>query len=121
MGNVRSARWGRNPSSTFVALDFETADEGFDSACAVALVRVEKQVIVRRESCLIRPPRKNFQFTYLHGISWTSVEQERSFAEAWPDLERILEGAEFLAAHNADFDRSVLQTCCRMSRLPSPP
>ncbi len=120
MARARSAQWRRAPSSTFVALDFETADEGFDSACAVALVRVEKQVIVHRESCLIRPPRKIFQFTYLHGISWTRVEQERSFAEVWPDLDRILEGAEFLAAHNASFDSSVLQTCCRLARIATP-
>ena len=33
---------------TFVAIDFETADYGRDSACALALVRVEAGVIVQR-------------------------------------------------------------------------
>jgi hypothetical protein len=47
----------------FVALDFETADQGRDSACSIALVRVERQVIVHREHHLIRPPRRNFAFT----------------------------------------------------------
>ena len=40
----------------FVALDFETADHGSDSACQVGLVRVEDARVVRRESRLIRPP-----------------------------------------------------------------
>ena len=36
------------PPPTFVAIDFETADYGRDSACALALVRVEAGVIVQR-------------------------------------------------------------------------
>ena len=35
-------------SPTFAAIDFETADYGRDSACAVAVVRVEGGVIVDR-------------------------------------------------------------------------
>ena len=42
--------------SPFVAIDFETADYGPDSACAVALVRVEGSRIVQRSYFLIRPP-----------------------------------------------------------------
>ena len=45
--------------SPFVAIDFETADYGPDSACAVALVRVEGSRIVRRSYFLIRPPRRS--------------------------------------------------------------
>ncbi len=32
--------------TTFVALDFETADHGHDSACSVGLIRVEGDRIV---------------------------------------------------------------------------
>ena len=39
---------------TFVAIDFETADYGRDSACALALVRVEAGVIVQRAFSYIR-------------------------------------------------------------------
>ena len=55
--------------SPFVAIDFETADYGPDSACAVAVVRVEGSRIVQRSYFLIRPPRQAFIFSYLHGIS----------------------------------------------------
>ena len=46
-----------SPPPTFVAIDFETADYGRDSACALALVRVEAGVIVQRAFHYIRPPQ----------------------------------------------------------------
>jgi DNA polymerase-3 subunit epsilon len=107
-------------AGAFVAIDFETADRGSDSACAVALVRVEDLRIVARQSCLLRPPRRRFQFTYVHGITWEQVAEEPTFAEAWPALARLLDGAAFLAAHNASFDRSVLHACCGAAGLSLP-
>lgn len=106
---------------TFVAIDFETADNGRDSACAVAMVRVEAGEIVARRAHLIRPPRRTFLFTGIHGISWAQVARERTFGELWPELEPLLVGADFLAAHNAPFDRSVLQACARAHGLAAPP
>jgi DNA polymerase-3 subunit epsilon len=108
------------PDGPFVALDFETADYGRDSACALALVRVEGDRVVRSVTRLIRPPRKGFVFTYLHGISWSHVADEPTFAEVWRDFEPMLEGAAFLAAHNAGFDRGVLATCCEAAGLVPP-
>jgi DNA polymerase III subunit epsilon len=102
----------RNLNAPFVAIDFETADYGQDSACALALVRVENLQIVRREYALIRPPRSTFFFSYLHGITWEHVADQPTFAEIWPELNRVLDGVEFLGAHNAGFDRAVLRACC---------
>ncbi len=107
-------------SAPFVAIDFETADYERDSACAVALVRVESLKIVRKEVYMIRPPRSTFQFTYLHGIAWEDVAGEPSFGELWPDISNSLEGVDFLAAHNASFDRAVLEECCRKAGLTPP-
>ncbi len=104
----------------FVAIDFETADQGRDSACAVGLVRVEGSRIVAREARLIRPPRRHFVFTYIHGIAWTDVADEPAFGPIWRELRPLLAGAEFLAAHNASFDRSVLSACCTKSRIAVP-
>jgi DNA polymerase-3 subunit epsilon len=106
--------------ATFVAIDFETADRGWDSACAVALVRVEGSCIVARQPCLLRPPRRRFLFTYVHGLRWEDVAGAPTFAEAWPDLSGLLSGAEFLAAHNASFDRGVLRACCAAAGLAPP-
>jgi DNA polymerase-3 subunit epsilon len=105
----------------FVAIDFETADHGPDSACAVGLVRVEGVTVVRRETVLLRPPRRQIIFTRIHGITWEMVEDKQPFAAAWPLLLPILDGAAFLAAHNAPFDRRVLGACCAAAGLSMPP
>jgi len=105
---------------TFVALDFETADYFPDSACALGLVRVENHQIVHRTYSLIKPPRRRFVFTYLHGITWEDVAHQPTFAELWPSLTPILAGVDFLAAHNASFDRSVLNRCCETAGLNPP-
>jgi DNA polymerase-3 subunit epsilon len=55
--------------NTFVALDFETANRYRDSACSIGLVRVENNQVVEKVSYLIRPPRKQFEFTDIHGIN----------------------------------------------------
>lgn len=101
-------------------MDFETADSGSDSACAVGLVHVAGGKIVRRERHLIRPPRKLFLFTYIHGIAWEQVADKPSFAELWPTLKESLEEAEFFAAHNASFDRRVLEACCAVAGFAPP-
>jgi DNA polymerase III subunit epsilon len=107
----------RSHIPTFAAIDFETADYGRDSACAVAVVRVEGLAIIDRAYYYIRPPRRQFVFSYLHGISWSDVADAPTFRQLWPFLRKKLAGVKFLAAHNASFDRSVLYTCCEQERL----
>lgn len=105
----------------FVAIDFETADFGRDSACAVALVRVENNEIVAKTHALIRPPRSRFLFTYIHGITWERVKHAPTFGEIWPKMaEEFLAGAEYFVAHNATFDKGVLEACCTKAGLPMP-
>ncbi len=106
--------------SAFVALDFETADFGRDSACALALVRVEDHRVTTRRFFLIRPPRRRFYFSYLHGITWEDVADQPHFGELWPEITPLLKGARFLAAHNAPFDRGVLAACCARYGLEPP-
>lgn len=108
------------PAPCFVAVDFETADHSPDSACAIGLVRVEGWKVVRSEARLIRPPRSYIVFSYLHGITWSQVEDRPTFAELWPELSPLLDGAEFLVAHNASFDRGVLRACCASAGVPTP-
>jgi DNA polymerase III subunit epsilon len=100
----------------FAALDFETADYGRDSACALSIVIVENGQVVQTRTELIRPPRQEFYFTYLHGISWSHVKNKPPFGELWPDLQKLLDQVDFVAAHNATFDRSVLRACCETAQ-----
>lgn len=104
----------------FAAIDFETADHGRDSACSVGLVVVDDGVVVERMHRLIRPPRKTFIFTAVHGITWRKVQKEPAFGEVWADLLPVVDDVQFLAAHSAPFDRSVLGACCVAADLPAP-
>lgn len=105
---------------TFIALDFETADHGRDSACAVGIVKVQGLRIVHKEAVLIRPPRRTFYFSYLHGITWERVADKPAFRQVWRSLRPLFEDVDFIAAHNASFDRSVLHTCCETARIRPP-
>ncbi|MFO0657102.1 MAG: exonuclease domain-containing protein [Polyangia bacterium] len=93
---------------TFLALDFETANHKPQSACAIGVVRVEDDQVVAQESRLIRPPSRFFAFTDIHGITWDDVKDAPRFADVWHELQPLFDGATFIAAHNAGFDRG----CC---------
>jgi DNA polymerase-3 subunit epsilon len=96
----------------FAAIDFETANNARDSACALGVVIVERGRIVDRLYELIRPPSREFLFTHIHGLAWDDVKGAQCFDAVWADMVRELTGVEFLAAHNAPFDRGVLGACC---------
>jgi len=100
------------PFNRFAAIDFETADYGRDSACALGIVVVENGKVVKKKYSLIRPPRRDFVFSYLHGITWRDVALKPAFGDFWPTVRDLLDNVDFIAAHNASFDRSVLHACC---------
>ena len=104
----------------FAAIDFETADHGRDSACSVGVVRVEDGNIVNKLVRLIRPPRREFFFTHIHGLSWSDCEAAPTFGQLWPELSTAIAGVDFLAAHNAPFDKGVLAACCGGAGVPLP-
>lgn len=103
--------------TSFAAIDFETADNGRDSACAVAVVLVEDGRITQRVHRLIRPPRSRFLFTHIHGLTWDDCRGQPDFAGVWPALRPLIERAAVLVAHNAPFDRGVLNACCHAHGL----
>lgn len=104
----------------FIALDFETADRGRDSACAIGIVRVENNEIVQRCYHLIRPPRDFFEFTYIHNIRWNDVALELTFGQLWPSIKDLFTDVDFIAAHNASFDKGVLYACCDAQKISRP-
>ena len=104
----------------FAAIDFETANQSRNSACAVGLAIVRSGEIATLQRRLIRPPDSYFCFTHIHGIEWGDVRNEPTFGEVWRSLSPLLDGLNFFAAHNAGFDRSVLDACCATFRVPNP-
>ncbi len=106
--------------SRFAAIDFETASHGRDSACALGVVVVEDGRIVQALYELIRPPARQFSFTHIHGLTWADVKDAPSFDAVWAAMAPVLAGVEFLAAHNAPFDKGVLGACCATYGLTVP-
>lgn len=106
--------------SKFLSIDFETANYGSDSACAIGLVLVENGTIIDEEVRLIRPPTSDFFFTHIHGLTWQNVETEPNFGDLWPDIAPYFEGVDFLSAHNSGFDAKVLKSCCETYSLTAP-
>ena len=124
--SISSSRRGDGSSeassnvSSFVALDFETANRSRDSACAISVVRVEKGRIVKTVSRLIRPPSMEFEFTYIHGITARDVKDAPTYASLHHEILDLMDGADFVAAHNASFDKSVMNALCQRWRLAAP-
>lgn len=104
----------------FAAIDFETANNSRDSACALGAVIVERGRIVDRLYELIRPPSREFLFTHVHGLSWDDVKSAQRFDAVWASMVRELAGVSFFAAHNAPFDKGVLRACCDTYGLAAP-
>ena len=97
----------------FCAIDFETACHNQASACSVALVKVIGGDIKETFVTFIRPPDDLPiipAFTAIHHITKEMVAEAPRFSEAWPEMKAFV-GDLRLVAHNASFDRTVLQKC----------
>lgn len=105
---------------TFAAIDFETANQYRDSACAVGVAVVRDGVLDFVEEHLIRPPTRQFAFTHIHGLTWADVRNAPTFPEIWKAIQAKIGSTPFLSAHNASFDRSVIEACCRSYGLERP-
>lgn len=106
----------------FIAIDFETANENNDSACALGLVCVESLEIVKTEYYLMQPPTlvfgaKNIE---IHGIRPGDVDNQPKFPEIWEKIKHYFSGDCPIAAHNASFDMSVLKCCLNTYGLEIP-
>ena len=104
----------------FIAIDFETSGTERHYACSVGLVRVEGGRVAGTWRSLLRPPSSYVRFTDIHGLTWEMLRDAPTFREAWPAMSRFWTGAVGFVAHNAPFDRSVLEGCCEAFGCPCP-
>lgn len=104
----------------FLAIDFETANNQRDSACSIGLVKVKDGVVTEKVVHLIRPPSREFIFTYIHGLKWSDVAAAEDFGKIWSKIQPLFVDIDFLAAHNASFDKGVLQACCQLYKIETP-
>jgi len=94
----------------FVAIDFETANESRDSACAIGITKVSDGVLCETFYSLICPPELRFSHwnTRVHGITAKDVADSPTIVDLWRNISELVE-SQLVVAHNASFDMSVLR------------
>ncbi|MFJ4775852.1 exonuclease domain-containing protein [Streptomyces sp. NPDC088762] len=101
--------------SSWVAIDFETANEHRASPCSVGLAAVDGGRVVDTWSALIQPPVAHRHFNPynvgIHGISAGDVAAAPEWGAALRDILTFAEGRP-LVAHNSGFDMSVIRAAC---------
>lgn len=95
----------------FVAIDFETANKSYDSACSIGLVTVRDGAIVDEYYKLIRPKKLYFHpdNVKIHNITEEMVADEPGINELWKEILPRLQGKQ-VVAHFAKFDMNVLRS-----------
>ncbi|WP_421751048.1 exonuclease domain-containing protein [Croceimicrobium sp.] len=106
----------------FITIDFETATPERNSPCEIGLAFVEQDEVKAVKSWLIKPayyPDFDPFNISIHGITPKDVEDSPEFPEVWSEIKSMLEG-QFLIAHNAGFDMSVLRRTLELYQIPFP-
>lgn len=105
----------------FVALDVEMLDHPRDSVCAIGAVEVARGRVVGSRFRALRPPSLDGRFRWSPCLPRSILATQPTFAEERASLERMLGRADFVAAHNAQFDLNILENCYRAigARLPT--
>lgn len=94
----------------FVAIDFETANHLRSSACSIGIAVVKNNEIVETRSFFIKPTPNYYapMNIRIHGISGKQTDSAKSFLELWDtELRQYFVGRD-IVAHNAPFEKSVL-------------
>ena len=88
----------------FVAIDFETANEKRDSACAIGVALVVEGKIVETMYSLIKPYEMRFAGwnVKIHGITVEHARDAPSLADIWPGVLEVIDG-RLIVAHNGIF------------------
>jgi DNA polymerase-3 subunit epsilon len=101
-------------SLNFIAVDVETANEQYDSLCALGIVVVKNGVVVEERSYRIRPRvlRVSIINQQIHKLTEEDLKDEPEIRDIWPDIQPLFVD-QILAAHNASFDMEVLERSLR--------
>ena len=90
------------------SLDFETANQSDASICAAGVAVFVDGELIETRHWLVRPPRGHGwfreDFIEIHGITHEDVQDAPEFPAVAQELLPFLTAADFVIAHNAQFD-----------------
>ena len=95
-------------NSNFIAIDFETSNQKH-RPCQIGIAVVKNGIIVDLIMRYIKPPKNDYNpyNIKIHGIKPEMTKNAPSFDVIWSEIKHLFEG-NFIVAHNASFDMSVL-------------
>src|SRR3989344_974971 len=105
----------------FVAIDFETATTDRNSPCEIGLTFVKNNRVVDTKSWLIKPqcyPKFDKFNISIHGIKPQDVADKPEFNHLWENKLKPLLKNQFVIAHYASFDFSVLRKTLEAYKIP---
>ncbi|MBQ3376379.1 MAG: hypothetical protein IJG49_08205 [Erysipelotrichaceae bacterium] len=96
-----------------LAIDFETANNSFCSACSIGYCLWDQGEIIRKGEILIKPhPRYGYfsaHNTAIHGLHKSDCDCAESWPYVFSDIYPLFDDS-IIAAHNAMFDLKVLKS-----------
>lgn len=110
---------------TIVSIDFETANTSRVSICAAGMAVFEDGVLAESLYWLVRPPKGHGwfreDFIECHGLTHLDVLNAPEFSAIAPEFLARLTRADFVIAHNAEFDIGHLRETLDYFGLAQPP
>lgn len=98
----------------FTAIDFETGNSNYISACSIGVSVFKKNKPYKQYSSLINPPEQAGEFHWynikIHGILKSEVTNKPYFPEIWKNIYPDISNS-IVVCHNASFDTVVLKKC----------
>jgi DNA polymerase-3 subunit epsilon len=107
----------------YTAIDFETGNAYYTSACSIGVSVFENNIPVRQYVRLIRPPDSVGAFHWynikIHGIRRSMLTDAPDFSTLWQQIKQDIDH-HILVCHNAVFDTAVLRKCLEFYHIPLP-
>lgn len=95
----------------FITVDFETSNNELKSACSIGIAAVKNNEIVDTYYTLLNPPIDFFDVenSKINGIYKNDVVDAPKFIDKWNEIYGFIDNTNYVVAHNAQFDMSVLK------------
>jgi DNA polymerase III subunit epsilon len=99
---------------SFIAIDYETANSNYLSACSLGIAIVEKGKVIETLQTFIKPPEEFSYFdpfnSMIHGISESDIVGAPSFDEVWEVISKFNKKYDVpFACHYSGFDIRVTE------------